>query len=165
MGPAIDVVALALAAHGTEPDPLGDTDRRVLLDTPGVDRAQPELAEPNRQHCLRRAARVTPPRVRLVAENHPVVGGPEVYVDVGERGDADRTVVVIGSEQADRAGAALHRHLQPFKTDDLAAVSEIEPLMVLLLGQPPGEEPQVVRRVWRLELHVRPLPPRRLRGS
>ena len=74
-------------------------------------------------------------------------------VDVTEAHDADRDIIGVGREHPQHIRAALHRDLQPLRADELPPVTEIEPLIVLLLCEPLGDQPKEMRRVNRLELH------------
>src|SRR5687767_12525569 len=78
VGAPVDHVTLPLPTHEPEPDALGDLNRRVVLHDPGLDRAETELGEPERQHAGGGAAGVAAAGLRLVAEHDPVGPGPEV---------------------------------------------------------------------------------------
>src|SRR5947207_4324177 len=162
VGAAVDVVALSLSANRPEFEAFGDLDRRVVLDDPGMDRTKAELLESERQHLRACSARIPLAGVRLVAKHHPDVRGFEVRVDVAQADDADRRVIEIGRENPQRVAAALHRDLQPFRAHQLAAVSEVQPLVVFLLGQPVRDQLEMFRRIGWFELHGRRSSPRRL---
>ena len=124
-----------------------------MFDDPGVNGAEAELGEANRQHARGRAAGITPPGIRAIAEHDPDGGGLEVRIDVAEPNHTDRTIVFVRREHSQYLRAALHGDLQPFRGDELPPVAEIEPLIVLLPAEPSGDQPKEIGRVNRLELH------------
>ena len=76
-----------------------------------------------------------------------------MWIDVAEAHHADRDIIRVGCENPKHIGATLHRNLQPLRADELPPVTEIEPLIVLLLCKPLGDQPKKMRCVNRLELH------------
>jgi hypothetical protein len=142
-------MTLTLAAERPEVDPLGDADRRVVLDDPGVDAVKPESLERERQHRRNCARGVAAAGVRFVAEHDPQRRAPEVGVHAAQSDDADRQIAVVAGEQSQDDRAALHGDFQPRGADQLAAVAEIEPLVVFLARQPLHHERQLLRIVRR----------------
>src|SRR5688572_18550396 len=155
VGFAVDDVTGALPAKRFEVDVTGDLDRRVGVDDPRMNRSKAELLEAQRQHLRRRQARVALPAVRLVAEDDPEVGGLEMLIDVGKANHADRRAIVIGREQSQHVGAALHPDLEPLRADQLTAIAEVEPLKVFLSSEPARDELNQLGRIKRFELHER----------
>lgn len=150
---AVDVMTLALPANQPEVDASGNVNRWVVFDDPGVNGTEAELGESQGQHSGRGAAGIPLAAVCAIAEHDPDIGSLEMWVDVAQSDDTNRDVVDVGRENSQHIGASLHRNLQPLGTDELPPVTEVEPLIVLFLCQPLGDQSKEMRRVNRLELH------------
>lgn len=146
-------MTLSLPANRSEIDASGDVDRRIVFDDPGMNGTEAELAKSKRQHTRGRAAGITLAGVRAIAEHDPDIGRLEIRVDVAETHHTDGGVIHVGRENAQHIGAALHRNFQPLRADQLSPVTEVEPLVVLLVAKPSGDHPKEVRRINRFELH------------
>lgn len=146
-------MTLPLPANRSEVDASGDVDRRVVFDDPCVDGTKTELGESKRQHARGRAAGIASAGVRPIAEHDPDVGRLEMRIEVAEAHNTDRGIVAVGREDPQNIAATLHRNLEPLRADELAPVTEVQPLIVLFLGQPSDDEPKEIRCVNRLELH------------
>src|SRR5437588_2651951 len=133
---AVNVMTLPLPADEAEAEALYEPERRVALRHPGLDHVQAELAEGEREEPRPGERAVAAVAEGLVARRPPEDRAAGPAVDVVQRGDADGRVVPRRGVQANEVRVALRHDLEQRRRDELPAVAEIQPLVVLLLRQP-----------------------------
>src|SRR5881396_308164 len=153
VGPAVDPMAAPLAPDILEAELLQPaTSRNVDLDSPGTDRFEPQLREPERQQLRGRAG--SEAAVSLASEHGPHRGRRlEAPIHVRQAHHADRQVAAIGRERTENVQVALGHHLERNRRRAVHSVSEVQPLVVFLLAQPVGHELDQLGAVQRQELH------------
>jgi len=136
---AVDVVTPPLPADVAEVELLEHALRRdIRLDCPRVDGLEPELGEPQREHLVTRLGGV--PAVALGAEHRPKRGRLEGTVHVGQAHDPGRRVLLVRCVDAEHMDAPLGHDLERDRRDLLDAVAEVQPLVILGLAEPAGDQ-------------------------
>src|SRR5439155_23965481 len=88
----------------------------------------------------------------LVAGDEPEPPRLEGAIHGVEARDPDRRAVIRGPH-AYEVRVALGHDLEPLRGDELPAVAEVQPLVVLFLGQPARDQMKELRTVDWLQLH------------
>src|SRR5438445_4621036 len=153
---AVDPVAVPLPTDELEVRALPDFERNVVLHGPAADRFEAQLTEAERDQLAVRPGRVALAGVGLLAQHDPDAGGLELAVDVTQAGDADRRHVVVRREHAQQVRVQLRHDLDQRGRRRLPGASEVQPLPVLLPGQPAGGQREQSRTVQGQKLHAAP---------
>src|SRR3989454_1140428 len=160
---AVDPVTAPLPTDEVKVRAVPDLDGDVVLHGPGVDGFEAQFVETERDQLAVRPGRVALTGVGLVAQHDPDAGGLELAMDVSQARDADRRDVVVRREHAQQARVQLRHDLDQRGRRWLPGAAKVQPLPVLLPGQPAGGQREQIGTVHRQKLHA--APSARRRGS
>jgi hypothetical protein len=152
---AVDVMTLPLPADEAEAEAFYGPERRVMVHGPGIDRMKAEIAERTGQESRTGEGRISPVAEGFLPGRPPKCRGSESAIDTVQAGDSDGSVVAIRRIRSQKMRSPLRHDLKQSGRDDLSSVAEIQPLVVLLSGQPARDQLEELGPVQREQLHVR----------
>src|SRR5438552_4024937 len=158
---AVDPVAVPLPTNEVEVRAVPDLEGNVVLHGPAADRFEAQVAETERDQLAVRPGRVALAGMGLLAQHDPDAGGLELAMDVTQAGDADRRHVVVRREHAQQVRVQLRHDLDQRGRRRLPGASEVQPLPVLLPGQPARGQGEQIGTVQGQQFHAAPCARRR----
>src|SRR5262245_4918445 len=114
---------------------------------------QAEVAERKRQKLRAGERRIATVAKGLLAGCPPERGGLECAITPAQTEDPDREIVPVGRVGSDEMRIPLSHDLEQRGCGDLLSAPEIEPLVVLLPGEPACGELDQFGTIQRQELH------------
>src|SRR6266566_7940184 len=155
----LDIVTFPLAADQPEIQTLCDTDGRITLHDPGVHSMKPQLPKGEGEHFGCCPGCIPSSVEGLVPHQDPDPSRSVIAVYVTQSDHADRGLIPICREQPENITSALDSDLEPLRSDSLRGIPWVEPLGVLLSGQPRGGQ---IKKLWTvdwLQIHAVRIPP------
>jgi hypothetical protein len=146
-------MTLPLPANESEAYPLDELEGWIPVHDPRVHRVQPQFLK-SITHDRGGGTGAVPSNPKgLISDEPPEPCRFEMPVYFGQPNHPDRYIVVIAGEHPNHLGGPLGHDLEPRRAQYLLAVTEVQPLVILLLGCPAGDEIEQVRAIDGFELH------------
>jgi hypothetical protein len=137
---AADAVTLPLSANETAVEAFHDPQRRIIVHDPRIDRVKSQIPESQTQELRQGEGRIPTIADGFVAGHDPIRGSSKRAFDTIQPNDPDGLVVPIRRVYPQNMRFPLRHDLEQRGRDDLPSVPKIEPLVVLFLREPAGDQ-------------------------
>src|SRR5258708_27143415 len=150
----VDHVALPLSADKAEAEAFYGPDRRVMGNSPGIDRVKAKIVERKGHEPRTGDGRIPPVAEGFLSGRPPKRRSHEGAIHIVQSDDPDGSVVPIRRIRPHEMRFPLRHDLEKGGRDDLSSVPQIQPLVVLFLREPARDPLENFSPVERQQLHV-----------